>query len=431
MKADLLALAAIALWGTLAPLGVKLTHLPPFLLTGLGLLVGSLIALAAVAFRLSEWRVPLPTLLVGIYGLFGFHFLLFMALRTAPAVEANLINYLWPLGMVVLAPLFLPGVTLHTRHVAAALIGFAGAAIAILGRGGSGETGSGFQIGYLLALASAFVWSSYSLLTRRLPHFPTAAVGGFRGRVRPAVAGLPCGAGALGHADRRRLAAGGRAGLGAAGRGVLSVGCRHQARRHAAHRPAGLCHADPLHRAAAGDHRPAAAVERGGGGRAGGGRGPLGQPLASGPGLTSGRAAQRRLACTQRAMSAAERIAPAWRATSWPPWNSASVGMLRMLKRAARFGWSGVDLHQPHLRLQLGGGLLEGRGHHAAGAAPRRPEINGIWLRPMWRSNPASSSASGAPVNSGLWQLPQSGALERSVVLDAVRGVAVRTDDMQ
>jgi drug/metabolite transporter (DMT)-like permease len=30
-----------------------------------------------------------------------------------------------------------------------------------------------------MALASAFVWASYSLLTRRLPAFPTAAVGGF------------------------------------------------------------------------------------------------------------------------------------------------------------------------------------------------------------------------------------------------------------
>lgn len=181
MNADLLALAAIALWGTLAALGVQLTHLPPFLLTGLGLLVGSLIALPLSRFRLSQWRVPATTLAVGIYGLFGFHFLLFMALRTAPAVEANLVNYLWPLGMVVLAPLFLPGVSLRARHVAAALIGFAGAAIAILGRGGSGTgTGdAGFHLGYLLALASAFVWSSYSLLTRRLPHFPTAAVGGF------------------------------------------------------------------------------------------------------------------------------------------------------------------------------------------------------------------------------------------------------------
>lgn len=180
MKSDLLALAAIALWGTLATLGVELAHVPPFLLTGLGLLAGSLIALPLSRLRLQAWKVPLPTLLVGIYGLFGFHWLLFLALRHAPAVEANLINYLWPLGMVVLAPLFLPGVRLHGRHVVAALLGFAGAAIAILGRGGEASSaGGGFQSGYLLALASAFVWASYSLLTRRVPAFPTAAVGSF------------------------------------------------------------------------------------------------------------------------------------------------------------------------------------------------------------------------------------------------------------
>ena len=179
MKADLLALAAIALWGSLAPLGVQLAHVPPFLLTGLGLLVGSVIALPLARFRLARWKVPLTTLLVGIYGLFGFHFLLFMALRNAPAVEANLINYLWPLGMVVMAPLFLKGVSLRARHIVAALIGFAGAAIAILGRGGASLSGAGFQPGYVMALASAFVWASYSLLTRGLPAFPTAAVGGF------------------------------------------------------------------------------------------------------------------------------------------------------------------------------------------------------------------------------------------------------------
>ena len=179
MKSDLLALAAIALWGTLAPLGVQLAHVPPFLLTGLGLLVGSVISLPLARFRLSRWRVPLPTLLVGVYGLFGFHFLLFIALRNAPAVEANLINYLWPLGMVVMAPLFLKDVQLRGRHIVAALIGFTGAAIAILGRGGPLGGAVEFHSGYLFALASAFVWASYSLLTRRLPAFPTAAVGGF------------------------------------------------------------------------------------------------------------------------------------------------------------------------------------------------------------------------------------------------------------
>jgi drug/metabolite transporter (DMT)-like permease len=178
-RSDLLALSAIALWGSLAPLGVELSHIPPFLLTGLGLLIGSLIALPLSRFQLARWKIPFTTLLVGIYGLFGFHFLLFIALRHAPAVEANLINYLWPLGMVVMAPLFLKGVSLKGRHIVAALIGFTGAAIAILGRGQSSLSGAGFQSGYLIALASAFVWASYSLLTRRLPSFPTVAVGGF------------------------------------------------------------------------------------------------------------------------------------------------------------------------------------------------------------------------------------------------------------
>ena len=179
MKADLLALAAIVLWGALAPLGVQLAHIPPFLLTGIGLLVGSVIALPLARFRLSRWQVPLGTLAVGIYGLFGFHFLLFMALRNAPTVQANLINYLWPLGMVVMGPLFSKGIALQTRHIVAAFIGFTGATIAILGRSESSLPIAEFHVGYLLALASAFVWASYSLLTRKLPPYPTSAVGGF------------------------------------------------------------------------------------------------------------------------------------------------------------------------------------------------------------------------------------------------------------
>ena len=179
MHADLLALAAIALWSTLATLGVKLGHIPPFLLTGIALLTGSLISLPLAGWKIQRWRVPLPTFLVGVGGLFGYHFLLFMALRSAPAVEANLVNYLWPLGIVVLGPVFLPGVRLRWHHVAAALAGFAGAAIAMLGRGSAMSGDTAFHSGYLLAGTAAVLWSSYSLMTRRLPHFPTAAVGGF------------------------------------------------------------------------------------------------------------------------------------------------------------------------------------------------------------------------------------------------------------
>ncbi|TNF63409.1 MAG: DMT family transporter [Burkholderiales bacterium] len=175
--ANLLALGAVVLWASLAALGVSLGHVPPFLLTGLALLVGSLIALPLSRFDLRQWRVPATTLAIGVYGLFGFHFLLFIALRHAPPVQANLVNYLWPLGIVVMAPLFLPGMTLTPRHVVAALIGFAGAALAILGRAEGAE--AVWAWGYLPALGSAFIWSSYSLLTQRVRPFPTAAIGGF------------------------------------------------------------------------------------------------------------------------------------------------------------------------------------------------------------------------------------------------------------
>ena len=174
MGTPLLAAAgAILLWSTLAALGLALAHLPPFLLTGCALVLGALPGLP----RWRQWRVPRRTLALGIAGLFGFHFLLFLALRFAPAVEANLVNYLWPLLIVVLTPLLLPGWRLGARHVVAALAGFAGAALAI----GVAPTAMDPRaaLGFVLAGGSAVTWACYSLLVRRVPPFSSWAIGGF------------------------------------------------------------------------------------------------------------------------------------------------------------------------------------------------------------------------------------------------------------
>jgi len=176
LRASWLALGAIALWATLAPVGVRLSHLPPFLTAGCALLIGSLVALPWSGF---QWRlaiVPAQTLALGIYGLFGYHFLLFLAFRTAPAVQANLVNYLWPLLIVVLAPLFNPHCRLQLRQVLAALAGFSGAVL-VMTNGQSID--ADFNWGYLAALASAFIWATYSLMTQRVAAFHTAAIGYF------------------------------------------------------------------------------------------------------------------------------------------------------------------------------------------------------------------------------------------------------------
>lgn len=177
VKSDLLALGAIILWASLATLASLLGGIPPLLMTGIALIIGSLISLPLSGFKLSAWKVPPKTLLVGVYGLFGYHLMLFVALKTAPAVEANLVNYLWPLLIVVLAPVFTRSLKLTFRSLLAALVGFLGASIAIVSSGSVSQ--AGFEAGYLFALAAAIIWSTYSLLTTKVPHFPTSAIGLF------------------------------------------------------------------------------------------------------------------------------------------------------------------------------------------------------------------------------------------------------------
>ena len=182
-RATLIGGTAVLMWATLALLTTLTGGVPPFQLVGMAFAVAFAIGLAWPAMR---GRSPLAALrqrpavwALGVGGLFGFHFFFFLALRLAPPVEANLINYSWPL-LIVLFSALLPGERLRWWHVAGALMGLAGAVLLITG-GGRLALSAGAAAGYTAAVISALIWSGYSVASRRVGHVPTEAVGGFCG----------------------------------------------------------------------------------------------------------------------------------------------------------------------------------------------------------------------------------------------------------
>ena len=181
-RATLAGLGAIALWAWLAALTVLSGRVPPFQLTALAFSGGTAVGLAYAWWSGQSLgvlrQVPLKAWALGMYGLLGYHVCYFMALRLAPPLEASLINYLWPLLIVVMAG-FLParagGRPLRWQHVVGASLGFAGTAL-VLVQGQGRPDFSGAMTGYLFAVAAGVIWSSYSVATRLLRDVPNISV---------------------------------------------------------------------------------------------------------------------------------------------------------------------------------------------------------------------------------------------------------------
>ena len=121
-------------------------------------------------------RLNWSALLLGVCGLFGYHFFFFLALRHAPVLEATLVNYLWPL-LIVLFSSLLP--TAHSSRRGAALVASRWGDTGIYWRCSDLVCGceswwngaiasSNSWLGYLAALIAALIWSSYSVTVQAL-----------------------------------------------------------------------------------------------------------------------------------------------------------------------------------------------------------------------------------------------------------------------
>ena len=179
-RATLTGFGAVLLWSLLALLTVAVGPVPPFQLSAVCFAIGAAVGLGWIAAtgRLATAFAGIPAVvwLVGIGGLFGYHAAYFTALRLAPAAQASLIAYLWPLLIVLFSGL-LPGERLRRGHVVGAGLALLGAALVI---GGPGQgVSAAFLPGYLAAGGCALIWSGYSLLSRRLGAAPTETVAVF------------------------------------------------------------------------------------------------------------------------------------------------------------------------------------------------------------------------------------------------------------
>jgi drug/metabolite transporter (DMT)-like permease len=178
--ATLIGLTAILMWSLLAALTVATGKIPAFQLAAMTFAIGALVGSVTWIGRpgaISALRQPPIAWIVGVGGLFGYHALYFLALRFAPPAEAGLLNYLWPLLIVVFSSL-LPGERLAPHHVIGALLGLAGTVLLFAGNGADGFT-PGQMPGLIAAFVAAFVWAAYSVMSRKLKSVPTDAVAGF------------------------------------------------------------------------------------------------------------------------------------------------------------------------------------------------------------------------------------------------------------
>ena len=180
-RATLIGFTAVLMWALLALFTALSGSVPPFQLLAMTFAIATAVGLVASLVRgvppLRHLRQPAAVWVLGVGGLFGYHFFYFLALRNAPAVEASLIAYLWPLLIVVFSAL-LPGERLRWFHLAGAAMGLAGAVLLVT-KGQGLEIDTRYTLGYLAAAVCALTWSTYSVLSRRFGHVPTDAVAGF------------------------------------------------------------------------------------------------------------------------------------------------------------------------------------------------------------------------------------------------------------
>ncbi|MBS9779347.1 MAG: EamA family transporter [Moraxellaceae bacterium] len=174
---------AILLWSSLALFTAISDGIPVFQLMALTFAIGATTNMIGITlkgeFSKEMFLSPPKAWLLSVGGIYLYHFFYFEGIFNAPPEQSSLINYLWPL-FIVLFSAFLPKGKLHWYTILGAVVSFWGVvALLMLKEGGNFQLDTKYLLGYLFAFGASITWGIYSVANRLFAHISSSAVVGY------------------------------------------------------------------------------------------------------------------------------------------------------------------------------------------------------------------------------------------------------------
>lgn len=152
--------------------------MPPFQLGAVIFLIGYILMTLTEAVKgknlIAPWRHNLESYMGAVSGVGLYTAVMYTAFCMAPAFEVNVLNYLWPVFMMLFAAACRQA-KVGTLQIAGAALGFAGTAFLFI-TPGEDLFKSGVNPGHLLAISGAVIWAAYSIWAKG-KHYATSFMG--------------------------------------------------------------------------------------------------------------------------------------------------------------------------------------------------------------------------------------------------------------
>jgi drug/metabolite transporter (DMT)-like permease len=165
VKHYLYAIGAIICWASLpAATGSGLSNLSTEELMFYSFTSGSIFLYLLGVFRKRSFTVYIPGLkgsLLGVLGIFIYHYVYYLALSHAPLVEGAILATTWSFWVVVFSSVFLFK-RLKLSIILTAFLGMFGAGL-VISSGREISLNPEYTLGYILALTCGLIWASFSL----------------------------------------------------------------------------------------------------------------------------------------------------------------------------------------------------------------------------------------------------------------------------